>query len=185
MLDLCAAPGGKTSHLAQLMQNEGVLFANDVNPKRLVALSANLQRLGVANCVITCMDGRQYSSTARGFHKILLDAPCSGTGTWRRNPESRWRMSEKAIARYVQTQAKLLEIAAPLVKPGGYLVYIVCSLLAQEGEGQISNFLQSCSDFRKDGPASTAGTAAGDGYVLTPARNETDGFFFARLQRSC
>ena len=86
VLDLCAAPVGKTSHLAQLMQNEGVLFANDVNPKRLVALSANLQRLGVANCVITCMDGRQYSSTARGFHKILLDAPCSGTGVISRDP---------------------------------------------------------------------------------------------------
>ena len=116
---------------------------------------------------------------------VLVDAPCSGTGTWRRNPEAWWRLNERAIARYVTTQAQLLDIASPLVKPGGYLVYIVCSLLAREGEGQISDFVKARSDFSKVDAANTKAVASGDGFILTPARHGTDGFFFARLQRSC
>ena len=189
IIDLCAGAGGKTLALHEQMGGAGTILACDIDRKRLSRLEPRAQRSGKTNIDIRLLDpgkeAEMLSDMAGAADLVLVDAPCTGTGTWRRNPESLWRMSEKAIARYADTQAKLLEIAAPLVKPGGYLVYIVCSLLAQEGEGQISNFLQSCSDFRKDAPASTVGTAAGDGYLLTPARNETDGFFFARLQRSC
>lgn len=116
---------------------------------------------------------------------VLVDAPCSGTGTWRRNPEARWRMNKQIITCYAESQCHLLEIAAPLVKQGGYLVYIVCSLLAREGETQISAFLNSRSDFSKVDFANGQAVAAGEGYLLTPARHGTDGFFFARLERAC
>lgn len=116
---------------------------------------------------------------------VLVDAPCSGTGTWRRNPEARWRITTAGLADFAREQARLLDIAAELVAPGGFLVYAVCSLLADEGSAQISAFLTRHSAFRKDDPAIGVGSASGAGYLLTPARHGTDGFFFARLVRSC
>ncbi len=189
IVDLCAGAGGKTLALHDRMGGEGRLIACDIDRKRLSRLEPRAKRTGTANIETRLLNpGKEAAMLADldGTADVaIVDAPCSGTGTWRRNPEARWRMSEKALDRYAETQGKLLEIAAPLVKPGGFLVYIVCSLLAQEGEGQIAAFLQSRSDFSKVCLATTVGTAAGDGYVLTPARNDTDGFFFARLQRSC
>lgn len=189
IVDLCAGAGGKTLALHDRMGGEGRLIACDIDRKRLSRLEPRAQRSGKTNIETRLLDPGKESAMLADLDGIadlvLVDAPCSGTGTWRRNPEARWRMSEKALDRYAETQGKLLEIAAPLVKPGGYLVYIVCSLLTQEGEGQIDNFLQSRSEFSKVSPAMSGATAAGVGYVLTPARNVTDGFFFARLQRSC
>ncbi|QLC21440.1 RsmB/NOP family class I SAM-dependent RNA methyltransferase [Parasphingopyxis sp. CP4] len=189
IIDLCAGAGGKTLALHEHMDGEGRLIACDIDRKRLSRLEPRAQRSGKTNIEPRLLNpGKEAAMLADldgNADLLLVDAPCSGTGTWRRNPEARWRMSEKALERYADTQAKLLEIAAPLVKPGGYLVYIVCSLLAQEGDGQIRKFLQTCSEFSKVAPANTVGTAAGDGFLLTPARNDTDGFFFARLQRSC
>ena len=115
---------------------------------------------------------------------MLIDAPCSGTGTWRRNPEARWRLTPARIERLVDTQRRLLSIAAPLVKPGGALVYIVCSLLDEEGAGQIDALPFGPS--RLDRRAADARSVAprGAGRRLTPAHDATDGFFVARLVRA-
>ena len=114
---------------------------------------------------------------------VLIDAPCSGTGTWRRNPEARWRLSPNAIARYAATQARLLRVAADLVRPGGRLTYIVCSLLDAEGADGVAAFLAERQDWRSDLPAMPVGRARGSGWRLTPAHDGTDGFFFSTLRR--
>ncbi|QLC24117.1 RsmB/NOP family class I SAM-dependent RNA methyltransferase [Parasphingopyxis algicola] len=189
VVDLCAGAGGKTLALHDRMGGEGRLIACDVDRKRLSRLAPRAARAGMTGIETRLLDpGKENAALADitdAADIVLVDAPCSGTGTWRRNPEARWRLDAQAIARYAALQAQLLETAAPLVKPGGFLVYIVCSLLAREGEGQIAHFLQSRSDFSKVDPANDQAVASGDGFVLTPARLGTDGFFFARLQRSC
>jgi 16S rRNA (cytosine967-C5)-methyltransferase len=115
---------------------------------------------------------------------VLVDAPCSGTGTWRRNPEARWRLSEKELARLVDLQARLIELGAGLVKAGGRLVFVTCSLLDAEGAGQVADFLaRHPGEWRAEGLALGAGAARGDGLRLEPLRDGTDGFFVARLQR--
>jgi 16S rRNA (cytosine967-C5)-methyltransferase len=114
---------------------------------------------------------------------VLVDAPCSGTGTWRRNPESRWRLNEKELARLVALQARLLDIAATLVRPGGRLVYVVCSLLDAEGAGQIDAFLLRHPEWTAVPAGLMAGRPRGLGVRLTPCHDETDGFFVARLEK--
>jgi 16S rRNA (cytosine967-C5)-methyltransferase len=116
---------------------------------------------------------------------VLVDAPCSGTGTWRRNPEARWRLTPDRIARLVRVQSEVMTVAAALVKPGGTLVYIVCSLLDEEGAGQVSAFLAANAGWTIDTLALPAGRPHGPGVRLTPAHDATDGFFVARLRRAC
>ncbi|MDB5675330.1 MAG: methyltransferase, partial [Sphingomonas bacterium] len=111
--------------------------------------------------------------------------PCSGTGTWRRNPEARWRLSPARLDKLVLTQRQLLGIGAKLVKPGGVLVFIVCSLLDEEGAGQVAAFLASHLDWTTDTLDLPAGRPHGPGVRLTPAHDATDGFFVARLKRAC
>lgn len=189
IVDLCAGGGGKTLALHDRMGGDGDLIACDIDRRRLSRIEPRAQRSGMSGIEIRLLNPQQESTMlsdlADGVDIVLVDAPCSGTGTWRRNPEARWRLNERSIARYAGAQAQLLDIAAPLVKPGGQLVYIVCSLLAREGEGQIANFLKTRSDFSKVDDASTDALVSGDGFMLTPARHGTDGFFFARLKRSC
>jgi 16S rRNA (cytosine967-C5)-methyltransferase len=189
IVDLCAGGGGKTLALYDRIRGNGRLIACDIDRKRLSNIAPRAERAGMTGIETRLLDPQQESALLADIEGaadiVLVDAPCSGTGTWRRNPEARWRLNERAISRYADTQAQLLDIAAPLVKPGGYLVYIVCSLLAREGEGQIAVFLQTRSDFSKVDTANTKALASGDGFILTPARHGTDGFFFARLQRSC
>ncbi|MGP1283735.1 MAG: RsmB/NOP family class I SAM-dependent RNA methyltransferase [Parasphingopyxis sp.] len=189
VVDLCAGAGGKTLALHDRMHGEGRLIACDVDRKRLSRLAPRAERAGMTGIETRLLDPGQESAAladlADAVDIVLVDAPCSGTGTWRRNPEARWRLDPQAIDRYAALQAHLLDTAVPLVKPGGFLVYIVCSLLAREGEGQIAHFLKTRSDFSKVNPANEQAVAAGDGFILTPARHGTDGFFFARLQRSC
>jgi 16S rRNA (cytosine967-C5)-methyltransferase len=115
---------------------------------------------------------------------ILVDAPCSGTGTWRRNPELRWRLDPKRLADYVKLQSYLLDLAAELIKPGGRIVYAVCSLLADEGRGQAEAF-GSRSAMVAEELGIMAGRTAGPGRILTPARDGTDGFFVARWRAPC
>jgi len=115
---------------------------------------------------------------------VLIDAPCSGTGTWRRNPEARWRLTPDRIERLVETQRHVLEVGATLVKPGGALVYIVCSLLDEEGAGQVATFLAANPGWRAQPLVLGAGRAQGAGTRLTPAHDATDGFFVARLQHA-
>jgi 16S rRNA (cytosine967-C5)-methyltransferase len=116
---------------------------------------------------------------------VLVDAPCSGSGTWRRNPEGRWRLTPERLDRVVALQRRLLEIASEMVKPGGSIVYAVCSLLSREGAGQISAFQDSHSSWIREEVSIMGGRADGAGRLLTPARDSTDGFFVARLSRSC
>ena len=115
---------------------------------------------------------------------VLIDAPCSGTGTWRRNPEARWRLTPDRIERLVETQRKVLEVGAALVKPGGALVYIVCSLLDEEGAGQVAAFLAANPGWRAQPLDLPAGRAHGPGTRLTPAHDATDGFLVARLHHA-
>lgn len=188
-VDLCAGAGGKTLALHDRMAGEGRLIACDTDRKRLGRMDPRARRLGIDVIETRLLDpGREsdaLSDLVGQADIALVDAPCSGTGTWRRNPEARWRLTEKGIQRFTDLQRHLLETAAPLVKPGGFLVYAVCSLLSDEGDGQIAHFLQSRSDFSKVPPASHKATESMAGLMLTPARHGTDGFFFARLQRSC
>jgi 16S rRNA (cytosine967-C5)-methyltransferase len=116
---------------------------------------------------------------------VLVDAPCSGSGTWRRNPEGRWRLTPERLDRLVETQQRLLDIAAELVKPGGRLVYAVCSILSREGAGQIERFLQHRSSWISEPAAIAGGRQDGEGRLLTPGHDRTDGFFVARLGRPC
>jgi 16S rRNA (cytosine967-C5)-methyltransferase len=116
---------------------------------------------------------------------VLVDAPCSGSGTWRRNPEGRWRLTPERLDRLVALQRRLLGIAAELVKPGGRLVYAVCSLLCREGAGQIDGFLEDHSSWIRDEAPIAAGRSDGAGQLLTPGHDRTDGFFVARLRRPC
>jgi len=116
---------------------------------------------------------------------VLVDAPCSGSGTWRRNPEGRWRLTPERLDRLVASQRRLLDIAAELVRPGGRLVYAVCSLLSREGAGQIEDFLIRHSSWHVHEVPIAAGRQDGGGRLLTPAHDRTDGFFVARLGRPC
>ena len=116
---------------------------------------------------------------------MLVDAPCSGSGTWRRNPDGRWRLTPDRLNRVIAVQQRLLDMAADLVKPGGRLVYAVCSLLSREGAGQIENFLSRRSSWIVEETPLAAGRLNGAGRLLTPGHDGTDGFFVARLVRPC
>jgi 16S rRNA (cytosine967-C5)-methyltransferase len=116
---------------------------------------------------------------------VLIDAPCSGSGTWRRNPEGRWRLTPDRLDRVIATQQRLLGIGAELVRPGGRLVYAVCSILSREGAGQIGDFLIRRSSWHVQELPTAAGRSDGAGRLLTPGYDGTDGFFVARLERPC
>ena len=187
VVDLCAGAGGKTLALAAAMNNSGALLACDSDRGRLARLAPRAERAGVAIIETLLLDpGRETVALARwqsGGDAVLVDAPCSGTGTWRRNPESRWRLTEKELARLVALQARLLDIGAALVRPGGRLVYVVCSLLDAEGAGQIDAFLARHPGWRAVPMELPAGTPRCAGIRLTPYRDGTDGFFFATLEK--
>jgi 16S rRNA (cytosine967-C5)-methyltransferase len=116
---------------------------------------------------------------------VLVDAPCSGSGTWRRNPEGRWRLTPERLERLIEVQQRLLQMGAELVKPGGRLVYAVCSLLSREGAGQIERFLRDRSSWISEESPIAGGRPDGAGRLLTPGHDGTDGFFVARLGRPC
>jgi 16S rRNA (cytosine967-C5)-methyltransferase len=116
---------------------------------------------------------------------VLIDAPCSGSGTWRRNPEGRWRLTPERLDRVIAVQQRLLDIGAELVRPGGRLDYAVCSLLSREGAGQIERFLSRHSSWISEATPIAAGRLDGAGRLFTPGHDGTDGFFIARLVRPC
>lgn len=185
VIDLCAGAGGKTLALAAMMGNAGTLIASDTDRGRLSRLGPRAERAGakVAETVLL-NPGRELEALAPWQGKadcVLIDAPCSGTGTWRRNPESRWRLTARELDRLTALQARLLDIAAQLVRPGGRLVYITCSVLDEEGAGQVDAFLARSPGFSANAPVLPFGTSRGSGVRLTPGHDSTDGFFIASL----
>ncbi len=189
VVDLCAGAGGKTLALAAEMANQGRILASDADRRRLSRLRARAQRAGVAIVEERLLDpGRELSALGdvRGAADlVLVDAPCSGTGTWRRNPETRWRLTPERLDLLVKLQAHLIDVAAELVRPGGFLVYAVCSLLEEEGRAQAEAFGVRRSAFVSDALAIEFGRASGPGRLLTPGKDGTDGFFVARWQAPC
>jgi 16S rRNA (cytosine967-C5)-methyltransferase len=187
VVDLCAGGGGKTLALAAAMANHGTILACDIDRGRLSRLPERAARAGVSIAETRLLDpGREASMLADQVGRadlVLVDAPCSGTGTWRRNPEARWRLTPERLARVAAIQAALLELAATLLRPGGALVYVVCSLLDEEGADQVQRFLAAHPDWRADPLSIPLGTARGPGIRLTPLADSTDGFFVAKMLR--
>jgi 16S rRNA (cytosine967-C5)-methyltransferase len=189
VVDLCAGAGGKTLALAAAMGNEGALIAADTDRGRLSRLDPRAERAGaLVSDTVLLNPGREAEALAAwagGADAVLVDAPCSGCGTWRRNPEARWRLDEPGLERLVLLQRRLLDVAAALVRPGGRLVYVTCSLLDEEGPGQAEAFLEAHPGWRADPPKLSLGHPRGPGIRLTPFRDGTDGFFIARLEKPC
>lgn len=188
VVDLCAGAGGKTLALAAEMADDGRLIASDTDRGRLSRLTPRAAKAGATIVETRLLDpgteAAQLADLAGAADLVLVDAPCSGSGTWRRNPETRWRVTPERLERLRTLQARLLDLGETLVKPGGALVYAVCSLLEGEGRGQAAAF--SARSSLVEAPLSIpAGRAAGPGVLLTPGHDRTDGFFVARWRRPC
>jgi 16S rRNA (cytosine967-C5)-methyltransferase len=190
VVDLCAGAGGKSLALAADMEGPrtGRLIACDTDRGRLSRLTPRANRAGATVEMRLLNPGREgeaLADLAGAANLVLVDAPCSGTGTWRRNPEARWRLTPERLARLTALQAHILALAAPLVRPGGHLVYAVCSLLPEEGRAQVDSFFNGHSAWIAEEMATAAGQADGAGRLLTPLHDGTDGFFVARLRAPC
>ena len=185
VVDLCAGGGGKTLALATAMNNEGRILACDTDRGRLSRLAPRAERASVTNVEVRLLNPQREAEALEDWRAtadvVLVDAPCSGMGTWRRNPEARWRLTPTRLERLIATQRHVLDIAAPLVRPGGALVYIVCSLLDAEGAGQVDWFLADHPGWDVEPLHLPAGRAHAAGVRLHPATDGTDGFFVARL----
>ncbi len=189
VLDACAGVGGKTTHLAQLMKNQGQIQAFDIDKRRLRRLEENLKRLGISSVEIISQDVTEALRDlgAAIYDRILIDAPCSGTGVIRRHPDIKWRRRPEDIKTMSQKQRGLLEVLSPLLKKGGVLVYAVCSLEPEEGEELVEAFLKDHPEFS---PTSPPGFPAPDlldsqGFFRTlPHRQAMDGFFAVALKKT-
>ncbi|MEZ6022927.1 MAG: RsmB/NOP family class I SAM-dependent RNA methyltransferase [Hyphomonadaceae bacterium] len=184
--DVCAGGGGKTLALAAMMQNKGQIFAHDVDGRRLAPLKERLDRAGARNVQIRAPARARdvLADLAGRMDVVLVDAPCTGSGTWRRSPDSKWRLRPNAMAKRLGEQEQALAMAAPLVKPGGRLVYVTCSVLPEENEDQAAKFASAYADFAPVGlePAFPAYTRT-HGLQMTPRLTGCDGFFVAAFVR--
>jgi 16S rRNA (cytosine967-C5)-methyltransferase len=183
VVDLCAGAGGKTLALAAAMANMGRLIACDTDRGRLSRLLPRAERAGVSIAETRLLNPNKEAAAladlAGKADLVLVDAPCSGTGTWRRNPEARWRLTPERLARVTALQAHILNLAVPLLRPGGRLVYVVCSLLPEEGEARTKSLLARHPAL-KSVTYLLPGRRVADGQsVLTPRTDDTDGFFIA------
>ena len=193
VLDYCAGGGGKTLAMSAAMHNKGQVHAYDSDRRRLAPIIERLKRAGTRN--VQVHDERNALLTLRGkFDKVLVDAPCTGTGTWRRRPDTKWRLTQKNLDERTSQQQEALAQAGEFVRPGGSLFYVTCSVLPEENEVQINRFASQNPDFQvaetlsswenlfgKDMPRPRS--SDGKTITLTPASTDTDGFFFCRLQR--
>ncbi|RYG58941.1 methyltransferase domain-containing protein, partial [bacterium] len=190
VIDCAAAPGGKTTHLAQIMGNKGRILALDSSPLRLLKVKENAERLEIS--IVECKAGDlrsvgpELAQWGAFADVVTLDAPCLGTGTLRRRPDAKWRKTPAQLEQLLELQRELLDCAALLVKPGGALVYSTCSLEREENEGQIEAFLARQTKFSVEkAPEEFAAAATVDGFLNTwPHRHGCDGMFAARLKRS-
>lgn len=191
IVDLCAGAGGKTLALAAAAPGARIV-ACDINRARLQQLAPRAARAGAANIETRLLNPGQepamLADLVNQADAVIVDAPCSGSGTWRRSPELRWRLTPQRLARHLAEQAALLALGASLVRPGGVLIYATCSTLAREGRDQIAAFIAAQNgawtpDFGT--LPQGIGRRAGDGLLLTPHHDATDGFYLARLHRAC
>src|SRR4051812_22791247 len=198
VIDLCAGAGGKTLALAAMMQGKGRLVATDRDKRQLAPIHERLSRAGVHNADVRTPKGP--NDTLQDIHAsadlVLIDAPCTGTGTWRRNPDAKWRIRPGALEVRLKDQIAALDRAADLVKPGGRIAYITCSVLPQENGEQVRAFVARHPEFAVVPPSQTVlalGEKAGDfaaatlqspdGLLMTPRRTGTDGFFVSVLRK--
>lgn len=201
VLDYCAGGGGKALAMAAIMEGKGQVFAYDIDGRRLSAIIPRLKRSGAHNVQLVHPDKEDGLKPLIGaMDCVFVDAPCTGTGTWRRRPDSKWRVKPAALERRIDEQRDILEAAAIFVKPGGRLVYATCSFLMEEDEDRVDEFLANQSDFKQINAAEQAvasGQLTDEGAAmvrkfkgpsgsvrLSPHRAGTDGFFFAVLERA-
>jgi len=201
ILDYCAGGGGKTLALAAALKGKGQVHAYDIDGRRLSALIPRLKRSGAHNVQLCHPDTPDMLAALRGAMDIVfVDAPCTGTGTWRRRPDSKWRVKESALARRIEEQTEILSLASAFVKSGGRLIYATCSFLMEEDEDRIAEFLANHEGFIQESAADAAiasgllteqgasavrkGQGPEGGVRLTPRRAGTDGFFFAVMRRT-
>lgn len=198
VVDLCAGAGGKTLALAAAMENRGQIYATDLDKRRLAPIHARLERAGTRNVQVrTPKDKADVLADVAGrIDLVLVDAPCTGSGSWRRNPDAKWRVRPGALAERLKQQAAALERAAMLVKPGGRIAYVTCSVLAEENGAQVRAFLDRHPDFTVVPPADVAGVLgeraflfrravllSPEGLLMTPRRTDTDGFYVAVMRK--
>ena len=195
ILDLCAGAGGKTLALSASMQNTGQIYAYDDDKHRLKPIYARVKRAGVRNVqILRAGDEAALDALGAKFDCVLADAPCTGAGTWRRRPDAKWRLRPHALQERIKDQQAVLARAVKMVRPGGRLVYVTCSILPEENGDQIAACLVANPDFSAmpfadawraslpgDPPSSADGST--EHLVLTPARHGTDGFFISVLER--
>ncbi|WP_407181082.1 RsmB/NOP family class I SAM-dependent RNA methyltransferase [Bradyrhizobium sp. STM 3562] len=199
VIDLCAGAGGKTLALAALMQGKGRLIATDRDKRQLAPIHERLSRAGVHNAEIRAPKGEAdpLADIRASADLVVIDAPCTGTGTWRRNPDAKWRMRPGALEIRLKDQAEVLDRAVGLVKPGGRITYITCSVLPVENGDQVRAFLARHSEFSILPPDQTvtvlwdkaedfaaAALQTPEGWLMTPRRTGTDGFFVSVLRRT-
>ncbi len=199
VIDLCAGAGGKTLALAAMMQGKGRLIATDADKRQLAPIHERLSRAAVHNAEVRAPkgDADPLADIRASADLVLIDAPCTGTGTWRRNPDAKWRIRPGALEVRLKAQAEVLDRAAPLVKRGGRIVYITCSVLPAENNAQIRGFLTRQPGFSVTPPEQvaaplwdkaedflTATLQSPEGLLMTPRRTGTDGFFVAVLTRA-
>jgi 16S rRNA (cytosine967-C5)-methyltransferase len=197
VLDLCAGAGGKTLALAAMMENKGQVFATDDDKRRLAPIHDRLSRSGARNVQVRTPKsvGGEIDDLKGRMDLVVIDAPCTGTGAWRRNPDAKWRMRPGALEQRMKDQAEVLDRAVPMLKAGGRIAYITCSVLADENGGQVRAFLARHPAFTAANVADiTAGLgeraflfakavrASAEGILMTPRATDTDGFFVSILR---
>jgi 16S rRNA (cytosine967-C5)-methyltransferase len=188
LLDLCAAPGGKTTHLAALIEDRGEIIAVERHPGRATALERTAVRMKTASVRVETRDAGQ-ARTDTPFDGVLVDPPCSGLGTLQSRPDLRWRARAESIGELAELQGRILAAGAAALAPGGALVYSVCTISRAEGQGVVERFLADHRNFAVEAvaerlPEQLQGVEMGPGVQLLPHRDGTDGFFIARLRRA-